>query len=85
MRLPFSSSTWPTAIGTSASIGCSALGRRVKSGQMTPLKMCVRSAASVSGSACTWIGPRVPRSRITLSASRPIDRMWSRCEWLTRM
>ena len=25
---------------------------------MTPLKMCVRSAASVSGSAWTWIGPR---------------------------
>ena len=58
IRLPFSSRTSPTASGTSDSIGCSALGRRVKSGQMTPLKMCVRSAASVSGSAWTWIGGR---------------------------
>ena len=33
----------------SASTGCSALGRRVKSGQMTPLKMCARSAARVGG------------------------------------
>ena len=52
---------------------------------MTPLKIWVRKAASVSGRAWTWIGGRFVRSRITLSASRPIDRMWSRCEWLIRM
>jgi hypothetical protein len=54
---------------------------------MTPLKMCVRKAASVSGNAWTQIGPRsaTRRSRMTLSASRPIESTWSRCEWLIRM
>ena len=86
--LPPSRARSPTANGVSASTGCSALGRRVKSGQITPLKMCVRSAAE-------RLGQRVhpdrrpafgaARRRITLSASRPIDSTWSRCEWLIRM
>ena len=36
-----------------AAPGARRSGRRVKSGQITPLKMCVRSASSVAGSACT--------------------------------
>ena len=85
MRRSPSVMVWPISNGTSCSIGDSADGRRVKSGQITPLKMCLRSASIVAGSACTWIGTRSRRMRITLSASRPIDRMWSRCEWLIRM
>ena len=46
---PPNSSTWPTAIGTKRSTGCAASGRREKSGQITPLKTCVRSASSVCG------------------------------------
>ena len=65
---------WPISNGTSCSIGDSADGRRVKSGQMTPLKMCARMASIVAGSACTWIGTRSLRVRITLSASKPIDK-----------
>jgi len=87
MRWPSSESTSPTASGLKRSTGASTLGSRVKSGQMTPLKMWARSAARVSGRACTVIGPRpcASRRRITLSARRPIDSTWSRCEWLIRM
>ena len=41
------------------STGCAASGRRVKSGQMTPLKTCRRSAAMVAASACTRTGGRL--------------------------
>ena len=59
IRLPATSIWLPTAKGTNCSTGCSALGRRVKSGQITPLKMCSRSLiAAISGNACTLIGPR---------------------------
>ena len=53
----------PRRMGIRASTGRSALGRRVKSGQIMPLKMCARSAAIVSGSACTWIGPQPCEAR----------------------
>jgi hypothetical protein len=42
----------------------------VKSGQITQLKMCARSAAIVSGSACTTIGRcRSPPTESTSSGS----------------
>ena len=86
-RCPPSDSTSPTAKGTKARMGCSALGSRVKSGQITPLKTCRRRASIVSGSACTCTGGRcrASRLRVTLSASRPMESTWSRCEWLTTM
>ena len=79
--------TSPTATGLSASTGCSALGRRCEVGPDHAVEDVVAHAASVSGTAWTWIKPREARrrARMTLSARRPIDRMWSRCEWLTRM
>jgi hypothetical protein len=52
----------------------SALGRRVKSGQITPLKMWRRSASSVSGSACTTIGPRAARAQAQHAVGEQADR-----------
>ena len=51
--VPPSEIVCPISNGTSCSIGASADGRRVKSGQMMPLKMCARSASIVGASACT--------------------------------
>ena len=87
MRRSPSASTSPTSNGANCSTGWAASGRRVKSGQMTPLKTCRRSAAMVAGRACTRIGGRLAASPAadTLSASKPMASTWSRCEWLTRM
>ena len=60
---------------------------RVKSGQITPLKMCCRRASKVCGRACTCTGGRfcASRRRRPVSASRPTANTWSRWLWLRKM
>ena len=67
--------------------GCSALGRRVKSGQIDAVEDVLAQRVERRGQRMHLDrrrGPR-PAARITLSASSPIASTWSRCEWLTRM